>query len=104
MHRRVPIKGVIRSTDPSAQAIPPIGRSIVRRIKSLGIQGKVLAAFAVPLALLVVVAVVGVASMKSLFGHTQESQRAAVLDEQIMSLEIATLDAVSLEKEAIVEN
>jgi methyl-accepting chemotaxis protein len=75
----------------------------MHRITNLGIQGKLLAGFALPVALLVVIAIVATTSMSSLHTKTEQAHTGAVLDEQIMSMEIATLDAVNLEKEAVIE-
>ena len=69
----------------------------------LSLRTKLGAAFGVTLLLLVAAAAVAVTRMDSLSHHTADAKVGAVLDEQIMSMEIAVREALDVEAESIVD-
>ena len=64
------------------------------RLSRLSLGTKLAAAFGLTLALLVVAAVVSVSRMGALAQDTADAKRGAILDEQIMSMEIAVREAL----------
>jgi methyl-accepting chemotaxis protein len=71
------------------------------RLSNLSLGPKLAAAFGLTLALLIVAAVVAVTKMGALSDRTADAKRGAVLDEQIMSMEIAVREALDVEAGAI---
>jgi methyl-accepting chemotaxis protein len=67
------------------------------------LRDKLTAAFGLTLLLLVIVAAVGVTKMGALSTDTRDAKTGAILDEQIMSMEIAAREALSIEAGAILE-
>ena len=67
----------------------------------IGLRGQLLAVAAGPLAVLAVSSAVGYSAIGELDATTQQAKRGAVLDEQVMSVEIAAHEALAIEAEAI---
>jgi methyl-accepting chemotaxis protein len=70
-------------------------------LKSLSLRAKMAGAFGLTLVLLLVVAVVGVTKMNALSSDTHDAKTGAILDEQIMSMEIAAREALDVEASAL---
>jgi methyl-accepting chemotaxis protein len=73
------------------------------RLSDLSLRTKLAGSFGVTLLLLVVLAVVASTSIGTLNDDTGKAAQGAFLDEQIMSMEIAVREALSLEAEAILD-
>jgi methyl-accepting chemotaxis protein len=67
-----------------------------------GLRAKLLGIAGIPLALLIVSSLVALSSLAKLNGTTADAKRAALLDEQIMSMEIAAREALDAEASALV--
>jgi methyl-accepting chemotaxis protein len=71
-------------------------------LKNLSLRAKLAGAFGLTLALLLVVAAVGVTKMGALLTSTGDAKIGAILDEQIMSMEIAAREALDVEASALI--
>jgi methyl-accepting chemotaxis protein len=67
----------------------------------LSLGTKLASAFALTLILMLVAAVISVTKMGTLAGRTADAKQGAILDEQIMSMEIAAREALDVEATAI---
>ena len=72
-------------------------------LKRRSLRDKLAAAFGLILLLLLIVAAVGVTKMGALSGDTRDAKIGAVLDEQIMSMEIAAREALEIEAGVILD-
>ena len=72
-------------------------------LKRRSLRDKLAAAFGLTLLLLLIVAAVGVTKMGALSGDTRDAKTGAVLDEQIMSMEIAARESLDVEAGVILE-
>ena len=71
------------------------------RLSQLSLGTKLASAFALTLILMLVAAVLSVTKMGALAGRTADAKQGAVLDEQIMSMEIAAREALDVEATAL---
>ena len=71
------------------------------RTFQLSLGAKLASAFGLTLVLMIVAAVVAVTKMDALSDRTADAKRGAMLDEQIMSMEIAVREALDAESGAI---
>jgi hypothetical protein len=67
-----------------------------------GLRTRLLGIAGIPLALLIVSSLVALSAVGKLHDTTAEAKRAAILDEQIMSMEIAAREALDVEAAALV--
>ena len=72
-------------------------------LKRRSLRDKLVAAFGLTLFLLLIAAVVGVTKMEALSGDTRDAKIGAILDEQIMSMEIAARESLEVEAGVILE-
>ena len=68
----------------------------------MSLGAKLASAFGLTLLLMIVAAVLAVTKMDALSDRTTDAKRGAVLDEQIMSMEIAVREALDAEAGAII--
>ena len=68
----------------------------------MSLGAKLASAFGLTLLLMIVAAVLAVTKMDALSDRTADAKRGAVLDEQIMSMEIAVREALDAEAGAII--
>ena len=68
----------------------------------MSLGAKLASAFGLTLLLMIVAAVLAVTKMDALADRTTDAKRGAVLDEQIMSMEIAVREALDAEAGAII--
>jgi len=73
------------------------------RSRRLSLRSKLAASFGFTLLLLVVAAFVATTQMEALSDRTSDARTGAILDEQIMSMEIAAREALDIEAEAILD-
>jgi methyl-accepting chemotaxis protein len=73
------------------------------RISNLSLRVKLGAAFGITLLLLGVVSLVGITRIEALADDTRDAKTGAVLDEQIMSMEIAVRGALEVEAQTIID-
>ncbi len=71
-------------------------------MRSMSLGAKLASAFGLTLILIIVAAGLAVSKMDVLADRTADAKRGAVLDEQIMSMEIAVREAIDAEAEAII--
>ena len=77
--------------------------TVLMRSLRLSLRSKLAASFGVTLLLLVVAAFVATTQMGALSDRTHDARTGAILDEQIMSMEIAAREALDIEAEAILD-
>jgi methyl-accepting chemotaxis protein len=70
-------------------------------VTRIGLRGQLAAVAGVPLTVLAITSAVGYGAINSLDETTQQAKRGAVLDEQIMSVEIAAREALAIETDVI---
>jgi methyl-accepting chemotaxis protein len=90
----------------AAPALKPVRVApitMLMRSRRLSLRSKLAASFGFTLLLLVVAAVVATTQMDALAERTSDARTGAILDEQIMSMEIATREALDIEAEAILD-
>ena len=73
------------------------------RISNLSLRVKLGAAFGITLLLLGIVSLVGITRIEALATDTRDAKTGAVLDEQIMSMEIAVRGALEVEAQTIID-
>jgi methyl-accepting chemotaxis protein len=77
--------------------------TLLMRSRRLSLRSKLAASFGFTLLLLVVAAFVATTQMEALSDRTSDARTGAILDEQIMSMEIAAREALDIEAEAILD-